>query len=371
MLEITNLRDGAVLNHHHGVETDDFLEIEVTGLAAPQAQITVNGQPAKRSDRNFSAKVKLTEKINKITVKSDDYFGEKSLVITVAWDKKSTPRYNFFIDDCVFFLRWIAKERPQSIFDERVFLGRLKDIHDKYGTKFLLNLFFADDHHKDFTLADMPEDYKAEFQANSDWLKMSFHAKSEFPDRPYQHDNGTQMAADYDEIYREVCRFAGKESFMPPMVFHWAITNQENFHVLQERGTRCLAGGFIGSIAHIGEEHCHEVTDIGYHYEKDVAYYIRDKHLFYDRFFDIFLLNNICCCNYDDTDVLQQKFADVESDRDTLSLMTHEQYSFPEYFNYIPNHLERIDEACRLATEKGFKPCWFPCGLLGNEIWDK
>ena len=58
MLEITNLRDGAVLNHHHGVETDDFLEIEVTGLAAPQAQITVNGQPAKRSDRNFSAKVK-------------------------------------------------------------------------------------------------------------------------------------------------------------------------------------------------------------------------------------------------------------------------------------------------------------------------
>ena len=134
MLEITNLRDGAVLNHHHGVETEEYLEIEVQGIAAPQAQVSVNGQPAERCDRNFSAKVKLTEKLNKITVKSDDYFGEKTLVITVAWDKKSTPRYNFFIDDCVFFLRWIAKERPQSIFDERAFLGRLKDIHDKYGT---------------------------------------------------------------------------------------------------------------------------------------------------------------------------------------------------------------------------------------------
>ena len=371
MLEITNLRDGAVLNHHHGVETDDYLEITVEGLAAPQAEVSVNGQLAERCDRNFSAKVKLTEKINKITVKSDDYFGEKTLVLTVGWDKKSTRRYSFFIDDCVFFLRWIAMERPQSIFDEKVFLGRLKDIHDKYGTKFLLNLFCRDDHHKDFTLHDMPEDYKAEFQANSDWLKMSFHADGEFPDRPYQHDNGSKMAADYDEIYREVCRFAGAECFMPPMVFHWAMTNPENFHVLQERGTKCLAGGFLGGVAHIGEKHNVVVSDIGYYYEKEVGCYVCKKHIFYDRFFDIFLLNNICCCNYDDIDVLQKKFAEIEEDRDTLSLMTHEQYSFPEYFNYIPNHLERIEEACRLATEKGYEPCWFSRGLLGNESWDK
>ncbi len=371
MLEITNLRDGAVLNHHHGVESEDGLEITVEGLASSQAEVTVNGVKAVKADRNFSAKVKLMEKINKITVEASDYFGVRSQVLTVGWDKKSTRRYSFFIDDCVFFLRWIARERPQSIFDERNFLGRLKDIHDKYGTKFLLNLFCRDDHHKDFTLHDMPEDYKSEFQANSDWLKMSFHADGEFPDRPYQHDNGTKMAADYDEIYHEVCRFAGAESFMPPMVFHWAITNPENFHVLQERGTKCLAGGYIGSIARIGEKHAHEVTDIGYHYEKDVAYYIRSKHIFYDRFFDIFLLNNVCCCNYDDIEVLQKKFAEIEEDRDTLSLMTHEQYSFPEYFNYIPNHLERIEEACRLATEKGFEPCWFSRGLLGNESWDK
>ena len=66
MLEITNLRDGAVLDSSCGVEHDDCLEITVTGLAAPQAIVKVNGVLAQRNDRNFSAKIRLTEKINQI-----------------------------------------------------------------------------------------------------------------------------------------------------------------------------------------------------------------------------------------------------------------------------------------------------------------
>lgn len=369
MLEITNLRDGAVLNHHHGVESDGALEIVVEGLAAPQALVQVNGVAASRNDRKFSAVVKLTEKVNRITACASDYFGEKSQTVTVVWDKKSFPRYNFFFDDCSFFLRSIALERPASIFDE-MFLGRLKKIHDKYGSKFTLNLFYHDDHH-DFSICDMPADYKAEFQANSDWLKMSFHAKSEFPDRPYQHADQAKLAADFDEIYREVCRFAGEESFIAPLVIHWAMTNPENFPVLKERGTKCLTGGFVGSIAHIGEAHQVMVTDIGFHYEKDVALYLKANHIFYDRFYDLFLADNLCCCNYDDIDVLRENFGAVKSDRETLSLMSHEQYSYSDYFNYIPNHLDRVEEACRLAAEAGYQPVWFSHGILGNCEWGK
>lgn len=371
MLEITNFRDGALLNHHHGIETDDYLEIKVEGIASPQSEVTVNGVPAMRADRLFSAKARLTQKINRIHVTSSDYFGERSLTITVMWDKKSFKRYNFFFDDCSFFLRWIALNKPKSIFEE-MFLKKLREIHQKYGSKFMLNLFFHDDHH-DFAISDFPEDYKEEFKANSDWLRMSFHAKQEFPDRPYQHDDGTRLAADYDEVYREVCRFAGPECFIPPMVIHWAITNPENFHVLQERGTRCLSGGFIGSIAAIGEKHNVEVTDIGYHYEQDVAHYIKNvSKAMYDRKYDIILLAGTLCCNYDDIEDIRNKFDQWEaaSDRDFISLMTHEQYSYPDYFNYIPNHLDRIEEACRLAYERGYQPSWFPQGILGNTAWE-
>ena len=369
MLEITNYRDGAVLDHNHGIETDEYMEIIVEGLAAPQADVRVNGTTARRRDRNFSCPVRLTGKVNTITVESSDYFGVKTQTITVLWDKKSFKRYNFFIDDCSFFLRSIALSKPASIFEE-MFLGRLKKIHDKFGTKFTLNLFFHDDHH-DFSISDFPADYKQEFQANASWLRLSFHAYSEFPDRPYQHADQVKLAADYDLIYREVCRFAGAESFIAPMVVHWAMTNPDNFAVLKERGTRCLAGGFLGSIAYIGEKHSTQVTDIGYHYEKDVAYYIKSSHRFYDRFHDIVLIDNLLCCNYDSQEVIAQKYAALADDpRDTLNLMTHEQYCYSDYFNYIPDHLDRIEKACELAAANGYSPVWFNEGLMGNMAWE-
>ena len=368
MLEITNYRDGAVLDRHNGTETADYLEITVEGLAAPQAEVRVNGVAAQRRDRFFSCKIRLTEKINTITAESSDYFGIKTQTITVMWDKNSFKRYNFFVDDCSFFLRNIAVNRPASIFDE-LFLGRLKKIHDKFGTKFTLNLFFHDDHH-DFSIADFPVDYRSEFQGASDWLRMSFHAYSEFPDRPYQHADQAKLAADYDQIYREVCRFAGEECFIPPMVIHWAMTNPDNFSVLKERGTRCLAAGFIGAIAYIGEKHASRVTDIGFHYEKDVALYIESAHRFYDRFHDIVLMNNLFCCNYADQEVIARKFAEIENNRDTVSLMTHEQYSYSDYFNYIPDHLDRIEKACELAHKNGYVPVWFNEGLQGNMAWE-
>ena len=370
MLEITNLRDGAVLNRNFGIETDDYLEIKVEGIADCQADVRVNGKRACRHDRNFSAAVRLTERINEITVTADSYYGRKSLTLTVVWDKKSYKRYNFFFDDCVFFLHSLAVNHPASMFDE-LFLGRLKKIHDKYGTFFTLNIFYHDDHH-DFSICDMPEDYKAEFQANCDWLKLSFHAKSEFPDRPYQHADKAKLAADFDEVYNEICRFAGKECFIAPTVIHWAMTNPENFSVLKERGTNALAGGFIGLATYIGETHSIQVTDIGYHYEKEVAKYVCDSHVFYDRYHDIFLFGGVSTCNLDEIEVLEKKFAELaENPYDAINLASHEQYSYPDYFNYLPDHLDRIETACRLATEAGYKPAWFVNGILGNNEWDK
>ena len=109
MLEITNLRDGAILNRHHGIETENYLEIKIEGLANPQAEVTVNGAPVVRYDRQFFATVRLTQRINKITAVASDYFGERTLTLTVMWDKKSYRRCHFFFDDCCFFLRWMPR----------------------------------------------------------------------------------------------------------------------------------------------------------------------------------------------------------------------------------------------------------------------
>ena len=75
MLEITSFRNGEILNHNHGIESEKGLEIEIRGIAAPQSRVTVNGVQAQRNDREFSAKIILTEKVNKVTAIARDKFG--------------------------------------------------------------------------------------------------------------------------------------------------------------------------------------------------------------------------------------------------------------------------------------------------------
>lgn len=89
MLEITSHRNGAVLNSNDGLETGDYLEIELTGIADPQAIVTVNGGKTSRYDRLFSAPARLDKKINKVTVKSHNKFGDFQQTIKLVWDKSS------------------------------------------------------------------------------------------------------------------------------------------------------------------------------------------------------------------------------------------------------------------------------------------
>ena len=297
MLEVTSFRNGAVLNHSHGAETDDFLEIKVEGIADPQAFVTVNGAEACRADRSFSATVRLPEKINEIVVSADGHFGEVILRLTVLWDKKSFKR-------C-----------------------------------------------------------------------LSFHAYSEFPDRPYQRTAPEKLAQDFDLVRDEIVRFAGEETFIPPVVIHWAMANPEVFALLKKRGMNMINGSFIGSQTYVGEmDHAFRVCDIGYFYEKDVALYLEKYKTYYDKFTGMLLNAGIgATANLYPWEELKRRILDAAHSplqNQTIGMATHEQYSFRDYFNYIPDHLDRVEACCRLVTELGYKPVYFAEGVLGNTAWD-
>jgi len=373
MLELTNLRHGAVLNHHDGKETPSGLEFVVEGLAASTAQVKVNGNTAVRCGRNFWAAVTLTSQFNDIVVAANDKFGEIQRKIQVVWDKKSYPRYNFFIDDNIFFLTDIARQKPNSLF-EHFYLKALQETHRRYGTKFTLNLFYHNDH-DDFMLKDFPANYKAEFKDHSDWLKMSFHAYSEFPDRPYQHATAEKIAHDYDLLHSEVVRIAGEDSFITPVVIHWGMVHPDHLSVLTERGCRVLSGSFMDSKTYVGEHDTKEsVCDIGYYQDADTATWLAAKRRLFDFNHKIcWEKNNICCNLVSQKEITETLNTSLTPDytADTVNLATHEQYSFPYYFNYLADHLERIDLAARLVTEKGFKPVFYSHGFLGNTVWEK
>ena len=372
MLEITNLRNGAVLNHNHGVETDDCLEIQIEGIADPQAVVRVNGQLALRRDRLFSAPARLVKKINEITVASRSKFGDFSQTVTVVWDKKSFKRCDFFIDDNIFFLTNIAKELPRSLFDH-FYLKGLREIHRGHGMKFTLNCFYCNDHFP-FEMREFPDRYKSEWRDNADWLRLSFHAYSEFPDRPYQHAEKEKLAADFDLVKNEICRFAGEETFIPPVVIHWAMAHPETLSVLKERGMRVLSGSFISSRTRVGEAVPKiPVTDIGYFYEQDVAHYMEYASEFYDRDVDMILSRDCVCCNLDTREEIVNRLKNAAASQarsEIIGIVTHEQYCFKSYHNYIPDHFERIEAACRTVKELGYAPVFFANGLLGNPAWE-
>lgn len=371
MLEITSVRHGAVLNRHNGVESADCLEITLEGLAGPADRVTVNGVPAGRADRKFAAPVRLTGKFNEITVTARGNYGDAERRITVVWDKNSFPRYNFFIDDNIFCFAELAEKRPKSIFDQ-FYLGALREIHRKYGTKFSLNCFFRNDHFP-FELSAMPDAWKGEWRDNADWLRLSFHSYSEFPDRPYQHAPADKLAADFDLVKSEIVRFAGEETFIPPMVLHWAMAKPAVFPVLKERGVKVLSGGYLSTQTYVGEKISGEpVCDIGYYYEKDVACYLASNRVFYDRDNDIFLTKSNGVCNLLTCEQIEASLRkDMASPfyRETFGVASHEQYSYPFYSAYIPDHHLRLETAARLLTENGYAPVFFPEGLFGNTAW--
>ena len=50
-----------------------------------------------------------------------------------------------------------------------------------------------------------------------------------------------------------------------------------------------------------------------------------------------------------------------------MDLFTHEQYFWPFYSNYVPDHGQRLDTAIRWVTEHGYKPVLFHEGFLGGK----
>lgn len=395
MIEITNLRQGAVLNHNHGIETEDSLTINIEGLSTAGYPVKVNDQYADMDGCRFLATAELTEKINKIIASTMTPYGTFTQELALVWDKKSFRRCNFYIDDNIFTFMDLAKERPKQAFSH-FYLAGLKKIHEKYGFKVSLNCFYHNDHHE-FVLKDMPDIWKQEFIDNSDWLKLSFHAYGEFPDRPYIEASAEEFARDYDLVKNEIIRFAGEESFIAPIVIHWANISPAVAQEIIRRGTRCYSsslrprimggpsladrqkGGDMDRIERrslSGEDRSFGTEALAMHYGfTEETEYIKKHRIYFDPGLGISFFASSCCCNLVPYSETSGRFKDIFENAarvgtEAFCSGSHEQYTFPYYPNYLPDHLARIEEAVRcMVVDGGCEPVFFNDGFLGNTSW--
>ena len=398
MISITNWRQGALLNHNHGRETEHELTIPVEGISESGYPVEVNGVRAEMDGPRFFAEIPLTQKINSVTATAITPYGNYSQELTLVWDKQSFKRCNFYIDDHSFIFTDLAKERPKSAFDH-FYLGGLKKIHAETGFKVTLNCFYRNDHHP-FELKDMPDLWKGEFTDNADWLRFSFHSFSEFPDRPYAEATAEEFGHDWDMVQNEIIRFAGEQSYIPPVVIHWANIHPAVAQECIRRGVTCYSTTFRlrvmggpsladrqkgGNMAAVeqrslsGADRADDATDglkLHYGFDEERSYMARHMDYYDPLLKIIFFRSTGTTCNLCTQETIRQKFQQIFANADrygneAFNGGSHEQYTFPYYPNYIPDHLERIRTAVRCMVDYGCKPVFFPEGILGNTAWDK
>jgi hypothetical protein len=351
---------GAVLNHRHGEAVPGGLKIRVRGTAAVGARVTVNGTPAERTAAEFAADVVLREQEPEIVAAAQVNGNRAESRIRVVWDRHSFPRYRFSVDDNSFFLRDITHRRYSSLFD-CFYLDALRTLHRKYGAKFVLNIYYTTG--DDWKLTEFPDRYKGQWKDNADWLRLAFHAYANDPPRPYQDAEPAQLIADLDLVNEQIVRFAGEEVCTPPTVIHWGMTRPSAFKPLYERGVRALSGYF--------RRDAQGQFDVNYRWDVVHSEYL-SRHDAWKDFESgiVFSRVDIVCNNTP----LEQTVATLEPQTgdprtaEILDLFTHEQYFWPFYTRYVPDHVERLDAAIRFCTERGYRPVFYHEGLLGAPL---
>jgi len=348
---------GAVLSHRHGKQTADGLAIRVSGEARPGDRVTLNGVPCRRKADRFEADVVLRQHETDLVAVAQGDSGRQEDRVRVVWDRYSQPRYRFSIDDNSFFLRDVAQKKPRSLFD-CFYLKMLRELNRKYGAKFTVNIYYTTG--DDFKLPQFPDQYKAEWRDNAPWMKLAFHAYADLPDRPYQDAPPEKLIADLDLVAGEIRRFAGEEAYAPPTVIHWGMTRHSAFKPLVSRGVRVLSGYFGKS---------NGVWDVNYRWDDVRSEYLSRHNAWKDFESGIVFSRVAIVCNNVPRDRTAGTLEPLAKDPNTAEIMdlfTHEQYFWPFYRNYVPDHAERLDTTIRWVTEHGYKPVFFHEGFLGG-----
>ena len=248
-LDILFPLDGIMLTDAAGERIGDTLKINARVQAKNGRNLTINGQPLPNLwHGTYRADIILDKYENVIEVKDVDTGDTAS--VTVYFLKKGFKKYRFSLDDNIWFLQNLTenKDKYESMFEDP-YLALLKTMHEKYGTKFHVNIYYETPRHGGFNLSQMTDKFKPEWKANSDWLRLSFHANADQPFRPYSHVSYDKMYFEAGRVNNEIIRFAGEEAFAKTVTtLHFADCSVEGARALKDLGYKAFVGGFDSNV---------------------------------------------------------------------------------------------------------------------------
>jgi hypothetical protein len=340
--------DGDMLCELDGTLSDGGLITNVS-IAAPEgSRIKVNGSNAKYNGGIFSAAVRLKKYENVIEL-AEEKSGVKEN-IKVFWLKGFANKYRLSLDDNIWFLKDLSNnaDRYKSIF-ENPYLGFLKQIHETYGTKIHLNIYYETD---GFNLSQLTDKYKSEWKANSNWLRLSFHAFANDPDKPYTNAPYEKVKSDCNMVMDQIRRFAGKENTGPVTTLHWGEATVEGCRALRDSGFKCLPCDFNVD---------NDLAPCSFYLDVAQRRHINKRLIWRDNKEGIIFIR---CSIIIDTHKLEgivPFMNELKKDRHMsayVDLLTHEQYFYPYYPGYQPDYRQKVLTAVKWAADNGYQPAF-------------
>jgi hypothetical protein len=346
--------DGDMLNDYDGKISDGSLISEVKVAAPSGIKLKINGITANYADGKFTAAVPLKDYKNVLEAQ-DHVTGETSRIV-VYWLKNVVNKYRLSLDDNIWFLKDINTNagKYKSIF-ENPYLGFLKEVHDTYRTKIHLNLYYQTE---GFNLSQMTEKFKSEWKDNAGWLRLSFHALQNDPDKPYINAGYDQVKKDCIMVKEQISRFAGEELMGPVTTLHWGEALVDGCRALRDEGYLALAGYFNAK----GPD------TVAYYLDDEKRLRVNNRFIWRDNKEGIIFSRMALVINAVKQEEILPSLDSLRSDSHKpayVDLMIHEQYFYPYYVAYQPDYRKKVMTAVKWAADSGYKPAFLSECVFG------
>ena len=327
---------------------DGKLLTTVTLQADPGAVIQINGVDAVEKDGIYSAEISLDGCKNRVV--AIDQTSEEKAEMVIYWFRHGYHTYRLGVDDVIWTLEdlWRNQDTYTSLFDNP-FMALYRDLHEKYGTYVHMHIYYQNEDGS-FNLSMFPDKYKAEFQANWDWLKLSFHAFADMPDRPYLHATYEQVLQEGQMVCNEIRRFTGFDAPCRVTSQHWCECPPEVCHAFRDLGYDCMDGYFRYDE--------NGVPVASFYFDNAMVDHLADRDFWVSHSDDVLYVK-------DDIIINEVELADIDSQMDAicserdncfLYLLIHEQYFYEKYCNYEPDYRERIFATVDWCHRNGYAP---------------
>lgn len=341
--------DGDVLfSTADGQKKDGSLYVSVSLTADPGKTVTVNCIPTTEEDGVYTATVRLDGYRNALEARMEET-GEIE-TIYVYWFKNAYKTYRLAVDDVIrcFENIYLHQNEYTSIFQDP-YLALFRELHDAYGVPVHMHVFYeTNDGH--FNLSMFPDKYKAEFQANGDWLKFTFHSRVEYPRSPYKHATYELTYREGKQVEAEIERIAGREVMSAITSQHFGDSNLQATRAFRNLGFKCMDGYFIfdknGDPA------------VSYYLDKAQTQHAANRDFWMDTKEDMLFVK-------DDIVIDTVPLADIPAFMEEISvaenhcfhyLIVHEQYFYEDYERYEPDYRERVFATVDWCHRHGYRP---------------